>query len=272
MAFDKRNGPIVRTALILPTSSPSDIQLGDAGIWHDSTGPKTKLRIADGTDRGLMRAEGVVPAARCAFSANPSNGDTLTINSSTFTFKTSLVTATTTTQVKIGASAAVTLASLLNAINGVADVTVVKNTTPFALPIVADAVSATVLRIRLALAQGGAATAGVSGSYALAASITAGASAWSAANLNVSGKSAIDCRVSMFEVAVTAAMVTNASFQLELPFTPTSFSAFVTSSAGVQRASTDAITISGNAINVALAGGASPAIQAGDLVRVWAIE
>ncbi len=138
--------------------------------------------------------------------------------------------------------------------------------------LVADAVSATVLRIRKANARGGTAIAGTVSATTLAASITAGASAWSVADLAATGKAATDMKCSLFQFAITAAMVTNGSMQFELPFTPTAFSAFVTGSTGVQRASTDAVTISGNAINVALAGSASPAIQAGDLLRVWAIQ
>lgn len=244
--WDKQNGPIVR----------SNYQSPDA---------------AGNVFNYAMMQEGVVPAARCAFSANPANNDTLTIGGKTFTFKTTLIAATTTTQVKRGGSAAVTLASLLDAINGVTNANVVKDTTPFTLSVLADAVSATVLRLRLANAQGGSPIAGVSATMALAASITGGAAAWSAANLNVSGKAPSDS-CSLSTVAITAAMVTNASFQVELPFTPTSVLAFVTASTGVQRASTDAVTISGNAISIALGGGASPAIQAGDLVTILACE
>lgn len=207
-------------------------------------------------------SNGVVPAARLAFSVNPSNNDTITIAGSSFTFKTSLGAATTTTQVLIGASAAATLADLLNAINGVADANVVPNTTPFALSVVADAVTATVLRLRKAISQGGNPVPGTVGSTTLAASITTGASAWSCANLNASGR--------FSRVTITSGMISNGSFQIELPFTPSSVAWTMTSSAGVLRSITDAITISGNAINVALAGGASPATQAGDLFNFTA--
>lgn len=270
--FDKRNAPMIRAAFVVDPQSTCPVSTGDIGLWHNSVLPKTLLRGSDGNDRGLVRTEGVIPAARCAFSANPADADTLTIGTKTFTFKTTLVAATTTTQVKRGISAAVTLASLLNAINGVADATVVPDTTPFTASLLADAVSATVLRIRKADAQGGNAIPGTVSATTLAASITAGASAWSVADLSATGKLATDCKMSFFQFAITAAMVTNTSFQFELPFAPTAFSAFVTGSTGVQRASTDAVTISGNAISVALAGGGSPAIQAGDLLRVWAIE
>src|SRR5262249_40743873 len=131
---------------------------------------------------------GVIPSSRVAFSVNPTNNDTITIGGSSFTFVTNLAAATSTTQVKILGSAALTLAALLDAINGVTNTNIVANPTPFALSVVADAVTATVLRIRNANKQGGQAQAGTVGSTALAASVSGGASAWSIANLNATGK------------------------------------------------------------------------------------
>jgi hypothetical protein len=270
--YDKRNAPIVRAGFVIDPQLTCPIATGDAGLWHDSATGKATLHAADGRDRGLLRNEGVIPAARMAYSANPVNNDTITIGGHIYKFVTSLAAATTFAQVKVLGTAALSLAAAVHAINGVTDSNVVQASTPFTDSIVADAVSATVLRVRLADAKGGNAVPGVSSTLTLAASITAGAAAWSAANLNVSGKAATDSKMSFFQHAITAEEVTNASFQFELPFTPTAFSAFVTASTGVQRASTDAVTISGNAISVALAGGGSPAIQAGDLLRVWAIE
>lgn len=273
-----KNASVAVGALAMNAQAASPLAATDSGFYVDSNGvlhftsAVTSPAGSPATEGAPAVLRGIIPSARCAFSAQPANNDTLTINSKTFTFKTTLIAATTTTQVLRGADAATTLASLLNAINGVTDATVVKDTTPFALSLIADAVSATVLRIRLADAQGGNAIAGTSSSYALAASITAGASAWSVANLNASGKVATTYQCSSGSVTITAAMVTNASFQIELPFTPTAFVHMCSASTGVQRAITDAVTISGNAINVALAGGASPAIQAGDLFRFFAVS
>jgi len=250
--------------------SSNPIASTDYGSWRDSNDVMQKSLAGIVAGEALLM--GIIPSARMAFSANPTAADTITIGGKTFTFKSSLVAATTTTQVKILGSAALTLAALLDAINGVTNANVVLDTTPFTASIVADAVTATVLRIRKASAQGGTAIAGTVSSTALACSITAGASAWSAANLNVSGKAATDSKMSVGAVTITAAMVTNASFQIELPFTPTTLHWTCSASTGVQRAITDAVTISGNAISVALAGGASPAIQAGDIFRFTAIQ
>jgi hypothetical protein len=272
--WDKINGPIKRSAFqpTAPTGTVCDVASGDAGLWMNN-GKFLYRRTSPVVDTGLVQQRGVIPSARMAFSAAPGNTDPFAIGTATFQFLTTLIAATTYTQIKRLATPALTLAATLDAINGVSNANVVPGSTLSGLPaIVADAVSATVLRIRKADAIGGNAIAGTVTSTALSCTITAGASAWSVANLNASGKAESDCQISTGQVAITAAMVTNASFQVELPFTPTSAWCFVTSSAGVQRASTDAITISGNAINIALGGGASPAIQAGDLVNFMAVE
>lgn len=244
--WDKQNGPIVRSEFQQP----------------DPTG-KT-----DVYNRALVQT-GVVPAARLAFATDASNTDTVTIGGHEFRFLTTLVAANTYTQVKRGTSAAQTLADLVKAINGTASANVVQATTAFSKTVLADAVG-TSLRLRWATARGGLPLAGVSDSIALAEALTPAGDIWSAADLNVSGKAPSSGQASLSVLTVTAQMVTNGSFQVELPFTPTIAHAFVTASTGVQRASTDAITISSNAVNVALGGGASPAIQAGDLVMILA--
>lgn len=245
---DRRNGPIVRSAFQQPDpNAPS-------GVFNEA----------------LMQA-GVVPAARLAFATDASNNDTITIGGHTFKFLTTLVAADTFTQVKRGTSAAQTLADLVKAINGTSSTNVVQATTPFSKSVVADAVG-TSLRIRLADARGGNPIAGVSASIALAEALTPAGDIWNCANLNVSGKDPGDSQCSLSAFTVTAAMVTNGSFQLELPFTPTIVSAQVRSSAGVLRSIDEAVTISSNAINFAMAGGASPNLQAGDVVAVLALE
>jgi hypothetical protein len=214
---------------------------------------------------------GVIPSARMAYSANPANGDVMAIGTPSFQFVTALGAQTTATQIKVLGSAALSLASAINAINGVADANVVIGSTPPLTTIFADAQSATVLRIRFDPNHTQTPTAGVIGSTALTCTITAGATAWSAANLNVSGKAETDQNISVGRVAITAAMITNTSYQIELPFTPTIVEWNVTASTGVLRSITDAVTISGNAISIALAGGASPATQPGDLFSFTAI-
>jgi hypothetical protein len=240
----------------------------------NSVDVKAGYGVTDPSLTQLMKAliqNGIVPAARLVFITDATDTDTITIGGHVFKFLTALVAANTFTQIKRGTSAAQTRADLVKAINGTASANVVQATTPFAKKIVADVVGTSV-RIRWAAARGGLPVAGVADSIALLEGLTPAASIWSAADLNVSGKAPGSQNAMLGSVAITAQMVTNASFQVELPFTPTVVLAFVTSAAGVQRASTDAVTISGNAINIALGGGASPAIQATDVVTILAVE
>lgn len=246
-------------------------------MWDRINAPiqRSAFNVIDSSLTQVMSAliqQGVVPAARLVMATDPSNADTMSIGGKTFKFLTTLIAADATVQVKRGTSAAATLAALVKAINGTVSASEwVEATTPFAVPIVADTASATVLRIRNATARGGLPLAGIAASCALTETLTPAASIWNCGNLAESGKAPQDCATSLSSVTITAAMVTNASFQVELPFTPTVVLAFVKSSAGVQRASTDAVTISSNAVSIALAGGASPAIQATDVVTILAI-
>lgn len=250
------------TAFSVPTRS-----------YEDPSG-LTNLSDAAGNDNLLLtvfsqraRCRGVVPAARCAFSANPANLDTITLGGHEFRYVTTLGAATTHTQIMVLGSAALALAATLDAINGVTNASVVQATTPFAGLVVADAATATVLRLRKALTRGGLPDTGTA-SLTLAASITGGASAWSITNLSAAGgKDVTDQDVSVFSLTVTAAMVTATGFNIELPFTPTVVHWTAYTSAGVPRATTDNVTISGNSLLVAMAGGAAPALQATDTVR-----
>jgi len=215
--------------------------------------------------------QGVVPSARLVFITDASNADTITIGGHVFKFLTTLIAADTTTQVTRGVSAAATRASLVNAINGATDATVVPATTPFSASVVADLVS-TSLRLRLASSRGGPAVAGTSPSITLAEALTPAASIWNCANLNVSGKTAASGQmISVGSVAVTAQMITAGSFNAELPFTPSagSFVWTATSAAGVLLATTDTVLLSGNSVAVALAGGGAPALIATDVVSFF---
>jgi hypothetical protein len=270
-AFSRhKNANVLVGGLTFKEQSADPIVDTESGLYVDSNG--VPHFMSEGIEGGAAVLRGIIPSARLNFATNPTDTNTVTIGSKTFTFKTSLAAATTTTQVKIGDDAAETLATFLDAINGVTNADVVLDTTPFTLSIVADAVAADVLRIRKADAQGGTAIAGTVSTTALSETLADAADIWNCANLNVSGKAASAYQCSSGSVAITAAMITNGSFQIELPFTPTAFVHMCSASTGVQRAIDEAITISGDAINVALAGGASPNIQAGDLFRFFAIS
>lgn len=219
------------------------------------------------------RNRGVIAASRIAFSAAPANLDTVTIGGHEFRFLTTLIAATTYTQVKRGANAAATLATLLNAVNGVSDANVVPATTIFAKTVFADAPSATVFRIQFASKVGGTPVPGPSGSITLACTITAGASAWPALNLNATGGKALaDQDVSDGIVAITAAMVTNGFMDIELPFTPTQVLWDGYSSTFVKRAVNEAVTIASSHLHLTLAGGGSPNWQAGDFFVFHAVK
>lgn len=280
---DRQNGPFFRTGYGIFSSTTDPLAgVSYAHSWTDGTtvydvsaaGVITARPTVAGT---LISQSGVVPSARMAFSANPANTNPFAIGSATFQFLTALIAPTTYTQIKRGASAAATLATTLNAINGVADVNVVPGST-FATQfadatkyIVADAVTATVLRIRKADAQGGNAIAGTVASAALSCTISAGASAWSVADLNVTGKASSDAQVSIGKVAITAAMITNGSVNVELPFTPTVYQFDAYSAAGLLLATTDTVTISGNSLLISLAGGGAPALVATNVISFLAI-
>lgn len=227
------------------------------------------LYFADLPRQTLNR--GVVPGARLAFSANPANLDTLSIGGVTFQFLTTLVAATTSVQVKRGGSAAATLANTIAAINGDATNTNwVEATTPFAGKVYADASTATELRIRNSRVRGSRPVAGVAASTVLAASITGGASAWTEANLTETGSRNSATSEAAGKMTISAADITAGVARFELGFTPTWFVAQAFSSAGVQRAYSDATSIDGDSIKVVLGGGASPNLQANDVLTVVA--
>lgn len=268
--YDQKNLPDLRPGYRFVGSAASPILNGDVGLW--SLNGKLLQRRAGPpyVDQGIMAQRGIIPAARLT-AGTPVNANVFQIGAGTYQFVTALTTIQTYTQIKVLGTAALSQAAAVNAINGAVDANVVQGSTVTVEKIVADLVSANLIRIRLADARGGNAIPGVALTTALTATI-GGGGVWSVANLISVGKLASDCHVTEGSVTITAGMVTAAAYQVELPFTPTAFFAFVASSAGVQRASTDAVTISGNALNIALAGGASPAIQAGDTVYFRAIE
>lgn len=221
-----------------------------------------------------VTTQGVIPSARLPFATDPSNADTLTIGGNVYKFLTTLIAADTTTQVKRGVSAAATLAALVDAINGVTNANVVLPTTPWTAAtstIVADAVTATALRIRLSAVRGGPAIAGVAPSITLAEALTPAAEIWDCANLNVTGKTAVSGEfVSDGSVAITAQMITAGSKFVELAFTPTLVTVSYASALGVPLATTDKVAISGNGLLISLAGGGAPSLIATDVVTFHA--
>ncbi len=165
----------------------------------------TALLFSGSVKPSLFR--GSIPSSRLVFSVNPTNNDTVAVGGTTITFLTTLTTAGASAQVKIGSSAAATLART-----------------------------------------------------------------WSVINLNQTGKKDSDQSAGTAVVTVTAAMISLGTVYIEFPFVPTSFMSQAFSSAGVQRNYSDATAISGNALVVTLGGGASPNIQANDVLTVRAFQ
>lgn len=232
------------------------------------------LEGMDFGDQIQTDTDGAIPNSRILMSTNASNNDTLTIGGHVLKFVSSLGSAYPigVTQIKIGGSAAVTRASLCNAINGVADSdNIVEATTTFksamatlGAPLYADQVS-TKVRIRLASTHGavGALNPATPPSVTLAASLTTSA-AWDVTNLNASGGIDAGKRVIVVQFTVTAEMIAATEKFVECPFTPTGFSVQCRSSSGVIRALDEAVTISGDAIRLVFANGSSPNWQATD--------
>jgi hypothetical protein len=226
---------------------------------------------ADGTQ--LMRAainHGCVPSSRMAFSVNPTANDTIAIGGKTFKFVSSLGAAATQVQVKILGSAALTLAALLDAINGVTtDTNWVEASTPFAVTVVADASTATQLRVRWATSRGGLPLPAIATSTAFTASISGGASAWSKANLTVDGKSPADCDQAYGVHTVTAAEITAGFVDIDFDFQPTMQDIYATTSAGVLKVITDTVSLPASQKSLHFAVGGGTALVAGDIIYWW---
>lgn len=219
-------------------------------------------------------SDGIIASARLKFSVDAANTDTVTIGGHEFRFLTTLIAATTYTQVKRGTSLAATQASLINAINGVTDATVVPHTTPHTLKLYADLVDATHIRVRQSETQGAVPLASAAAtSVTLAEGLTQAADIWNCANVNVSGQAPTTGQRRVHgRVTITAAMVTYTSFQIELPFTISRLNWDSYASTGIKRAVDEAVTFSGAVITLALAGGGSPNWQAGDIFDFIAAE
>lgn len=249
------------------------LRLGGIGGMRDDAIPSFDFGAQIQAD-----ADGTVPASRCKFSVDAANNDDLRIGGHIFKFVTALGAADTFTQVKRGVSLAATQQGFIDAVNGVTNANVVPATTPFALAVYADLVDATHVRVRQSTAQGqvpgadGSSAALAPTSIVLAENLTQAGDTWSCLNLNCSGSAAPSGRRTHDEVVITAQMLTYGSFQVELPFTPAKLMWNAVSSTGVLKAVDEAVTISGNAINLVCAGGGGSNWAAGDKFRFLASE
>ncbi len=214
---------------------------------------------------------GIISSGRLNLATDPTNLDTVTIGGHEFRFLTTLIAATTYTQVKRGVSAAQARTDLIDAINGTTNAHVVPATTPHTLAIVADLIDTSRVRVRQASGKGGTAQAMAPASIAVSETLTAAADVWDVANLNETG-SAPGKMFSHGRVTVTAAMIAAGKVFLEFPFTPTVFNFMLISSGGGIRADNEVVSIIGNSVTITLLGGASPNAQATDIMHVFASE
>jgi hypothetical protein len=232
--------------------------------------------------------EGSVPSGRYSIATNPSNNDTITIGGHVFKFVTSLASANTFTQVKIGGAVATTRATLIKAVNGTADAdNIVEATTTFAAAaaaagwgVVADAPTGAIVRIREVSSsryhgQAAYAVAKDPSSITLAEAFTDATDTVSCANINETGH-APGRKFASGKVTITAAMITFGSHTIDLEFTPDAKSliADVRSSTDVKRAVDEALAVSASnkTIALTLAGGSSPNFQANDVFSWWISE
>jgi hypothetical protein len=232
--------------------------------------------------------DGVIPNSRVLMSTNASNNDTLTIGGHVIKFVTSLASAYTFTQVKIGGAVATTRATLIKAVNGTADAdNIVEATTTFAAAaaaagwgVVADAPTGAIVRIREVSSsryhgQAAYAVAKDPSSITLAEAFTDATDTVSCANINETGH-APGRKFASGKVTITAAMITFGSHTIDLEFTPDAKSliADVRSSTDVKRAVDEALAVSASnkTIALTLAGGSSPNFQANDVFSWWISE
>lgn len=239
------------------------------------TAPADHKHALETHDRAQLDAGlggGVCAAGRLKLATGPTANDSVTIGGMVFKFVAALGAADATTQILNG-TAAQARARLVEAINGTADAgNWQEATAPFAVHVVADALDTDKIRVRSADARGGNAI-GSRASVAVVEGLTAAADVWDVANLDETGQPAAS-KIGIAKIAITAAMITRAEAHVEFPFQPVAFVATVLESNGssARAVTTDLMTLAADntSIKIALAGGASPNLQAGDIVTIYA--
>jgi len=247
------------------------------GLRSNAIGAKVYTMLDEGEEQG------VVSSCTLLFANQPTTTDTVTIGADVYEFVTAAgqVADDANLAVEIKGSAALTLVELVAGVNAAdannqhANINNVADDTPALVNgtenLVADVIGTT-MRIRSADAPGGNVVSG-NPSIVLAEAITDAADIWDVGDVNMntlSGRDQDNKRTAVAEVTITAAMITN-DLRVDFPFVPVRWSAEVHTSAGVVRpAGTDAYTIGSSGIVVAFGGGASPDIQATDVLVLQA--
>lgn len=232
---------------------------------------------------------GVIPHAELVMSQQPTTGDTVTIGADVYQFKASgeSVSNNARIAVQIGASAALTRANLIAAINARdannlhANILNVAGTAPAKAngteKVRAFESGNNVVIEPTRLVPGDSVSYPSSPSILLAEAITHASDIWveGAVNLNTLGGRAEAMRQrSRSSTTITAAMITATARRVRFPFTPTGFTVQIRTATGAIRLTDggDTFAIDGNDVLITLAGGAAPDIQATDIVTIEAWE
>lgn len=252
----------VPASSLIRNTTTGTIQMSDGAIWQE-----------------VLVNQGVIPSARLNLATQPPDTETVTIDGHIFQFDAAqppiAAGGAARTAVFRGANAAEARTNLIAAINGTVDA---NNVTPgtgalgAVASLVADNPAGSIVRVRRTTTRGSAAAIApglLAG--ALADGLGAAADVWNVANLNVSGRVRGALRYLADTVIITAAMVTFGSMNIELPFTPTHVLISTRTTAGVQVARDEAVTIDGDSIDIVLAGGIAPNYQADDIVSFVAL-
>lgn len=167
-----------------------------------------------------------------------------------------------------GANVGESLANLIDAINHVVDAARINYNGKAGENVKAEAgVLATDLRLQSALTPGGTVCPSAT-ALATTDNITDAADIWDAATM-YGGYAAATRKKAVKKVTLTAAMITKGSIEVEFDFVPSLDRSFVENNLRKQN---EAMTVVGNSLSLALAGGATPNNQAADVLTFSASE
>lgn len=254
-----------------------------------AVGNKVGETVADAVD--VAQDQGVIPYATLVLSAQPTTGDTVTIGADVYQFRAAAAAVTNNAYiaVEIGASATLTRANLIAAINARdannahASITKIGGSgNGYAVANGTELVRAYESGSNVVIepsqgVPGNAVSYPFSPSIVLAESITDAADVWQEGNVNVNtlgGRVQAHRQTARASLTVTAAMIAASPRSVRFPFTVAGFTVQIRSSTGALRLTDGGDTFAASGANVVctLAGGAAPDVQATDVVTIVAWE